>query len=197
MTDESQKLTPAQLEELRWQAFCYLSDELNQNERSQFEKRLADDPNAQEALIKAVELVQLTTASLPTRIKPTVATPPKIVRDAAEPYQNQTQHWVGYLIGASVLILLAGSLWWIVSKPDPNSAVAKHREGSANEVAEVWVQSLDDDEIFLANDASDDDSEWIEQAIADDENGDLSWLIEALRETAGSITPMNDSPMIN
>jgi anti-sigma factor RsiW len=49
--------------ELDWQAFCYLSGELNEAETEQFEARLADDQAAREALARAVELTQAVAAA--------------------------------------------------------------------------------------------------------------------------------------
>ena len=45
-------------EVLDWLAFCYVSGELDGDERTAFENRLADDQVAREAVARAVELTE-------------------------------------------------------------------------------------------------------------------------------------------
>src|SRR5262245_35404420 len=49
--------------ELDWQAFCYAAGELNAAEAEQFERRLAEDQGAREALARAVEMTQVVAAA--------------------------------------------------------------------------------------------------------------------------------------
>src|SRR6478609_1363750 len=55
--------TAASAEQLHWQAFCYVTGELNVEQSAQFEERLATDQFAREAVASAMETLQLVTAA--------------------------------------------------------------------------------------------------------------------------------------
>jgi len=60
-------------EDLDWLAFCYVADELSGDELEVFERRLADDQKAREAVARAVELTRAVAAvgdEAPHRVTP-------------------------------------------------------------------------------------------------------------------------------
>src|SRR5437762_2365346 len=92
--------------ELDWQAFCYLSGELNVVELQQFEARLADDQAAREALAAAVELAHAVAAA---ESQADIAVVPVICR--APDWQTRVS-WmaVGGLAAALLAILWSGAI---------------------------------------------------------------------------------------
>lgn len=57
-------------DQLDWQAFLYVSGELDESDSVAFEALLADDPHAQQALIRAVEIIEISAQLKPEQIKP-------------------------------------------------------------------------------------------------------------------------------
>lgn len=50
--------------QLDWLAFCYIADELNEEQRNAFELRLAEDQQVRDAVVQAMEQSQLLFAAL-------------------------------------------------------------------------------------------------------------------------------------
>ena len=57
-------------DQLDWQAFLYVSGELGESDSVAFEALLADDPHAQQALIRAVEIIEVSAQLKPEQLKP-------------------------------------------------------------------------------------------------------------------------------
>ena len=117
--------------DLFWQAYCYVADELSENERSQFEVRLDEDQHAREAVAKVVEL-SATVRSLP---QSTLQAPP---RGAA---LWQRARWMSLGVAASVLVML--SWQWSHSTGDPEIAQAESTPDP--KVALAWSPAEQDE----------------------------------------------------
>src|SRR5207253_583735 len=93
-------------DELDWQAFCYLSGEVNAAEAEQFESRLADEQAAREALARAVELTQAVAAA---ESQTDVAFVP-VRRSAADWSARVSWMAVGGLAAVLLAILWSGAI---------------------------------------------------------------------------------------
>ena len=118
-------------DELDWLAFCYVSGELQGDERSAFESRLADDQSAREALALAVELMQA------------IGVVETHENECVVPAANQRRlttwprriAWMS--LGASAALVLA-VVW---SQLDTITAIFAPPPFDRRELAEVWSQT--------------------------------------------------------
>jgi ferric-dicitrate binding protein FerR (iron transport regulator) len=122
-------------DELDWLAFQYVAGELTADEEEQFERRLAEDQTAREAVERAVELkeaIQLASASwVPAR------------RTQRRLAVRRSLAWAGAL--AASLLLAIGLLRTIsttphVVNPPPDRNLPEEDSRASEAVARTWVE---------------------------------------------------------
>lgn len=171
----------ARREELDWLAFQYVTGELAPPERAEFDRLLATDLAAGEALADAVELLAATRHAL---------TPPIAVR---RPFVR----WIGYAAAASVILWLALGARGpgarreeprVVDPVDPQRAVAL----AWSQLRATGALSETD-----SNDSSSDDAIVMAEAenlVSTDEDADVelpAWLMTVSTLQPGPSKPKN------
>ncbi|QDU97344.1 hypothetical protein [Lignipirellula cremea] len=165
--------TPDREQDLPWQAFCYVAEELDGESRTAFEERLAVDQQAREAVAAAVELhsalqavvgSQATVCSLPAAASTGKSQPTGRTR-------QRTGRQVGFLAAAACLTIvgLVGYVWlagWQAeiagrSVDDPGSLRFAEAENSWPQLALAWSAARE--EVFTNEaelDWASDDDAW-------------------------------------
>ena len=202
MNSEYAKKFEAVSDDLDWLAFGYLMNELSDQQRVDFEDRLADDQLAQKALIRAVELTAGIHASCTEQVREVAATyvidanfdevnanseNSPLNRPAAKYSLTSSRVAAVTGIAAGIALLITGSFFYF-TKPAEVPVVAKTFE-SEQQLAFNWASLMD----FDSNDAIEalssgfgfsDDFE-IESEVdhsADSEN-ESAWLYVAVQST--------------
>src|SRR5688572_20635116 len=119
--------------ELDWTAFCYLAGELNAQDQSAFELRLADDQAAREALARAVELTQVVAAA---ESQPACGV---VSADRARSTWSTPISWL--TIGG--LASLAAGLFLAVALGQLDWLTGKSTGGNQFELAAAWTETGD------------------------------------------------------
>ena len=198
--------------DLEWIAFQYLLGELSSKDLGLFEARLADDLEAQDALIDAVELVDSTRAafaSTPLKSKsgalqqspsltslPSTSTTPSpfpVVSTSARP-ANPSGGWLimGTLLSLSLIVLLVIGIGWWTNPREPSLASPKGKPHNTvvtpDKLANVWADSIAE--------SADPIDEWATMAtepewIVSDPDADwmVSGLLEQDEESPNSMVP--------
>jgi hypothetical protein len=126
-----EKMTRDQAEQLDWEAFRYITEEMTSVEIEAFEQRLATDQAAREAVAEAVELTQAIAScehdsvSVATRER----TPTRAARLA----------WMTLGALACLMLITAVQTW----KPNGNAPIDPPSAAS-NQLAELWSKARDE-----------------------------------------------------
>ncbi|MDB4533459.1 hypothetical protein N9242_01205 [Vicingaceae bacterium] len=169
-------------DQLDWLAFQYISDELVDQQRFEFEKRLAKDQCARDAVTRQVELAQSLYRHFDESV---VFDEGKEVQLASRSATGSKIGWSSIAVTASVVIALLAISWFLQSGDDKN----KLANGDNEQLVDAWVFArmnqvgYSEAEDSAVNDVGDS----IEFAMAehsDDEEIDLgdSWMVLALSD---------------
>ena len=98
--------------ELDWQAFCYISDELSDDDLAEFELRLASDQETREAVARAVQLAETLAVAELTAVRCAVKLKP-------------ARRWLSLAVSASTVaaLLIAVSLFQLVWRASESGSV--------------------------------------------------------------------------
>jgi len=184
---------------LDWLAFRYLVDELTPVEVEQFERRLAGDQAAREAVARAVRLVELIGRSEP--LGPPVSCD---VAAAADRGGRRVGRWVLWGVAAGLCGVLLYPRLAALPKAGPGARLpaATERE-RAGELALAWCQVREgwnvtfDDEVAAPLDAAESSSGPAGDRFLHDQPTDEaapiaapSWMLDAVAGLAGvALTP--------
>ncbi len=158
-----------------WLAFCYVADELPQQQRSEFEARLADDLEAQEAVARAMELSRDVYDA--RAVKTTLVT-----KQGALDAKSGWSPWWALVTAFLLGVTLAG--WYVL---DQNSAPV------VSDVANEDLATLWADNIAVAEFISDiDEAEELEfeseldfEFESDEVEADQDWMMTAFELEPG------------
>jgi hypothetical protein len=155
--------------DLDWLAFQYAAGELQGAELDAFERLLATDDRACEALAQAVMLGQAVVQCEQAVAAPRAAAATPTITIVRQPAPLQTNAWHHAVVAcAAVCCVLCVSLW---------SRQAGHDEfpDQSSTVAALWVQGAEED---FASDALPNGQE----TVLDDEVAVPDWLLAAVHE---------------
>jgi hypothetical protein len=152
--------------DLDWLAFRYISGEMSVNEAGQFESLLADDQNARDAVVRAVELSQ---TILATQISPQSESIGFLSAVSKSWMQHVT--WISTSVAALLLIALALNFHRPMSVSESDDIASAWAESSTEPVSDAATFSEDD-----------------EFVTADPPN----WMLEAVRSLHGDESPESD-----
>jgi len=133
---------------LDWLAFRYLSDELPESEREEFEKQLETDSDAQTALVDAVQSTQLMYAALePQKTMVELADRNKSINrpelaDKTDEASLRSHGWQGAVLSAAAAILLMLGAWAFYGANSDSSSIAGNNSLSSTELAVAWADQL-------------------------------------------------------
>ena len=132
-------------QELDWLAFRYVSDEMPDAQREEFEKRLETDTEAQLALVDVVRSTQLIFAALDSQ-EAEVGLPDRAIgpRGGAKANSKPALQRYGSLLAAAAAILLMVAGWAIYSQN--GSGVASN---ASSDLAVVWADTLTARELVM------------------------------------------------
>lgn len=153
--------------DLDWLAFRYISGEMAANEADQFELLLADDQNARDAVVRAVELSQTILLS-----QTTPQTAPIGFLSAVTKSWMQHLAWVSTSVAALLLVVLALNVNRTASVSESDSIASAWAESSAEPVSDPGI----------VNGVVTEDDEFV---TADPPN----WMLEAVRSLHGDDSP--------
>ena len=161
-------------EALQWLAFCYVADELNEQDRNEFELRLEDDHEAREAVVDAMQQAELIWLACDTSNSQTRE---KSVRLAAKSKTRLTRS-AALLASAAALLLMVASWGWFANQETPANTGLSESENLAVALAELVEDARDDyviadgfEEIEFDDQDSfeeDDMSDWMFVALTDE-----------------------------
>ena len=183
--------TPGQ--ELDWLAFRYVSDELPDSEREEFEKRLETDSDAQSALVDVMRSTQLIYAALDADQTKDAGQTNKVERadrsnSSSDPASQGRRRSALLAAAAAILLTVAG---WTIFNSSPNTAgVAVNNSQDSSELAIAWADTLTAREIVMLEAELDELSDEVE--FVDFQNDDSSeeakdWMYLALVELEDSV----------
>lgn len=157
--------------DLQWMAFCYVADELTEDEKSNFENRLQDDPAAQQAVVDAMQQAQAIYAAID--LSRDVPQPERVaLLDSPASFPTRGIPQVLFAAAAGLMLLVAGWAWY-ANQGTPATA-GTHNESEL--LADAWVYThvaMSENEW---NDEFDDEPPVLE--VADEASED--WMFVAL-----------------
>jgi len=175
-------------QELEWLAFRYISDEMSESERLQFEKRLETDLAAQTALVDAMQQTQLLYAALEagSNIDQTTVLPAK--RSATTRRILLRRQSTLIATAAAVLLLIAG---WSIFSGNQNGlgTTASTSTGniqSSTELALAWADSISERNLVPIDSELDELVDEFEMVDFSAEGSSEDWMFIALVEMEDS-----------
>jgi hypothetical protein len=171
--------------QLDWLAFCYIADELNEEQRNAFEMRLAEDQQARDAVVQAMEQSQLLFVAL-TDVD-AVTTIPGQRRSS---YRLSPQLASRLLAFAAALLLMTTGLIWLANSDYMNSnhppLAQTHSAGfDAEKLAFAWADSLDEISEVDFELPADEDSGYTDEVVERAED----WMFFALEDLENTDVP--------
>lgn len=177
--------------DLDWLAFQYLSNELSDQESEAFEKLLADQQAARQALATATQLVAglksmepLSVESLATDNVSTITTRQSF--ETSSPALFRSQQWA--LVSCAAIVLLVTT--FLLTKPVSHQSASSHvaqsepSQEDLEHVLDLWSESAEDTSITVSTlNSSSDSIELIDQQNVLAENQPLEipdWLYTAV-----------------
>lgn len=165
--------------DLDWLAFCYIADELNEEQRDAFEMRLADDQQARDSVVQAMERSQLLLVALADVNAPTAT----IQLERRNSHQISSRLASRLLAFASALLLMTTGMIWLANSDHMNSyhpPLAQQHSASfdaenlafawadsLNEISDVDFESPADEDSGFANPVADRAEDWMIFALED------------------------------
>lgn len=175
-------------QELEWLAFRYVSDELSESEREQFEKRLETDLSAQTALVDVMQQTQLLYAALGSYQSSDQKSvlPAKRSTTTRRPLLRRQSALVA--TAAAVLLLIAG--WSIYSGNQNGSGTTASTPTSnaqnSTELAFAWADSLAERDLVLMDSELDELVDEFEMVDFTADGSSEDWMFIALVEMEDS-----------
>ena len=169
MKPELPNRIPDPSEEMLLTAFQYVTGELDDRAKDEFEGQLRDDPVAQQALIEAVRISEAAYASFQAPVQ---------LKDSRSESSGYSRSWIAIVASAAIVLLGFGS-WWIYQAnfqkdvPSTADATVDHEQ-----VANVWVTAMDQ------VNGTDEGFEFFDDSQSEEE----SWLVDAYMEGGGSFS---------
>ncbi len=173
MTDDDTKNNDGHLD-LDWLAFCYIANELPEQEMLEFQKRLAQDQAARDAVVRAMELSQLTLTAL-SACPSTQAEP---ARSVSKEYTSTRHSRASRLVFAASICLAFLTAGWAIYSNSQNAGIGLAAE--VESLATVWAKT-----------AEPADEGWELEMAQTDELNDADWEFEATGQESDSV-PMVD-----
>jgi hypothetical protein len=185
-------MNPSEQADLNWLAFCYVAGEASADEIEEFERRLAVDQAAREAVAQAVELCQAV-ASIPSQ--PQAAEPPT-------PARRRWELLAGWTALAAAVALFARAVGLNLRVVDEQVSVARADVSLATRLVDVWTQSREvfndpvGADVSLAEDelaaADPQDEDRLGDGGADDAIVVPGWMLTAVESTLVPDSPATD-----
>ena len=166
--------------DLDWLAFCYVADELDPEDRAEFEIRLEDCQLARQAVVDAVQQSQVLYSSLNSTSFNDGKEPVSITsRSVAPPQRFFQRSRILFAAAAAMLMLVAGWAWFTSPNPNGSDALAN---SDSDQLASAWVATL----VVMSNDELDDfiDEELPLPELTSEESED--WMLIALTDLENS-----------
>ena len=164
--------------DLDWMAFCYVADELSGLQLAEFESRLETDQEAREAVAQAMALA----TDIYRSDQPAV----RSVANRNSGVASDTHRKIlGWSSAAVLLVGISLFAWYLIDSS--GNEVADDAVGSAQKLAEVWVNGLEDDVAITLVDFSPDSIDEFEFQSDSDSEGD-DWMLIALNELESAET---------
>lgn len=173
-------------EERDWIAFQYVAGELSAEEASEFESRLAYDSSVCEAVVRAVELVEVTALaeSQAARCTHSQNTGLQLAATASEVWGWRTA-WMACGAAACLALVLLRPVTplRIASSEDWSSPGAPSFASISPELAKKWAETRDRRDFTDIVDLSDaSTSQLLEEAIpSDDQISTPTWMLTAVQ----------------
>lgn len=171
-------------EDLDWLAFQYVSDELPQLQREQFEKRLETDLDAQTALVDVMQQSQLIYATLDSEQRSESKT---VLADrSAVATRRPLLGRQSALIAAAAAVLLMVAGWAIYNSqnaPNGPSGIASTNAPIPTDLAVAWADTIADRDLILIESELDELADEVELVdfVSDDSSEDAEdWMFIAL-----------------
>ena len=132
-------------QELDWLAFRYVSDEMPDAQREEFEKRLETDTEVQLALVDVVRSTQLIFAALDSQ-EAEVGLPDRAIgtRGGAKANSQPALQRYGSLLAAAAAILLMVAGWAVYSQNGSGMA-----NNASSDLAVAWADTLTARELVM------------------------------------------------
>lgn len=168
-------------EELEWLAFRYVSDEMPETERAEFEKRLEADTEAQSALVDVMRSTQLIYAALDSA-KSKVG-----LADRSDANTKSAVQRYSAVLAAAAAILLMVCGWAIYNGSQNGPGVAVNNSQNSADLAVAWADSLTAHDLVAIEAELDELADEVEfddfVASSDDSLGESEgWMYVALVE---------------
>jgi len=170
--------------DLDWLAFQYLSDELSAEEHVKFESRLESDPEAQQALVDAMDLSQLIYAAVESSAAEKVELASSITNSTSNRQRQRRPilKRVEVLLAAAAALLFAISAWSMLPQTNSDSDVADNQSIPAD-LAVAWAETVQDKDLLVDNINDDIFGDENELASLDfDTPNEEDWMLVALSD---------------
>ncbi len=179
----------------QWVAFQYVCGELDSPVAEEFEQLLADNAEAQAALVEAVQLIGLTRRALrdeSKKVSPAGGSPAS--RENQVSPWKQVAGYIGTVVAAAVAVILFG---WIGSQWNQPGDVAQNPSLNVPEdtgqIANVWAASFDGETADLLDESNELSNASLSEVSLDSTDAESAWLVEALREFDSGSSPEGNS----
>lgn len=129
-------------QELDWLAFRYVSDEMPDAEREEFEKRLETDADAQNALVDVMQSTQLIYAALDSQ-----KTKVGLADRSKANSKSALQRYSAVLAAAAAILLIVGG--WAIYSGNQNAAGVAVNTQDSTDLAIAWADTLTARELVM------------------------------------------------
>ena len=172
--------------QLDWLAFCYIADELSEEQRDAFEQRLAKDQQARDAVVQAMDQSQLVFAALTENDAVTT-----LPQQFSGSYQPSPQLASLLLAFAAALLLMTTGLIWLansdyMSSHHPPLARNHSADFDSEKLAYAWADSLDEISDVNFEMTSDEESRYTDEVVERAED----WMFFALEDLENTDVPI-------
>lgn len=183
---------------LTWEAFRYVAGEMSRDECAGFERLLAENQSAREAVAEAVEVTQA--------VKLSLASEP-VVPSQSHPSSRAGSWWLGVAMGSAACLLVmlgwqqVGTPEREVSNGEPTTETPDAVNRDAGALAERWSEVVQRDDNPWGDESSDDQfaeslSDWDVGAASDeDAHAAPEWMMAAVSAAKKREGMMDDMDM--
>ena len=164
-------------ENLDWLAFCYVADELDVKQRTEFENRLEHDELARDAVVDAMKQAELLWLAMDQE----VGEPTKLAKEIVVSNRRALMRYAAAILTVSAaLLMMVFAPTWFASPENATSQALSESETIAVVLAELLEEEGDFEELgfeepdyeVAENDTEEDEfSDWMYVAMTDLEDG--------------------------